>query len=448
MYFDNHQANQYFTAMQPNTDLIIEAAMPRIQAALSIPRGGLPPLDRFVPVDQLDSLLNRKAAPASVPAVECAIWVKSNLLTMLPRFVGRRNVETNTYEQVVDHPVNHLLQRPSIYLQPFVLWEWLFSSLVAQGNAYAIIRRDLGTNTPIEIIPAVWSETNWVGNPMRPNRRGRRRPRLTHQLAPLYEGTSNDPRRYDDLDAITLHGHGFSPSSMSSPSPIRGHAAEIIDTLIAGIQRTQTIMREGGSTGKVVEFLPEMEYDLDLILQIRQDLQEHLSGIKMAAGLPVLPMGTKMSTSSLSAVDMELIETLKFSIEDIARIFNLPPRCIYHYHAGMRTGDSVEDQGTDTERYSLRPEAERIASSLTAKLLTPAEQLDGLCVCMPTDSIAMGTFSDMLSALGPAVSNFGILTPNEARHHMGLEPMPGGEELRAPRGGPAEPGIDSAGESA
>ena len=419
---------------------VLDEKLPSIAAALELPKGGLP-LDQFTSLDAIANAIGRKdAQPSTVPAVECAIRVKSNLLATLPKYVGRINPETEANEREEGHPVNWVLQQPSAYMQPFAFWEWVFSMLVARGNVYALIRRDALTNTPLELIPAEWKTTEWVGDPMRPRRTNPAR--LTHLLSAAWQ-VSSTIARYDDADVLAINGHGFNPSSMRSPSPIQGHAAEVIDTLIAGIKRTHTIMREGGSTGKAIEFLPEAQFDLDTLLQVREDLKAHLGGIQ--SGLPVLPMGTRMSSHALSALDMQVIETLKFSIEDVSRIFNIPPRCIYHFHAGMRTSGEIEAQGTDTERYSIRPEANRAAAAMTAKLLTPAERMAGLRVCMPTDDIAEGTFSEQIRSLGPGVSNFGIITPNEARRRMGYAPVPNGDKLRAPRGGPAKPQLgDSA----
>ena len=371
-----------------------------------------------------------------IPAAECAIATISSLLAASPKFVAGPDTDVP-----IAHPANDLLARPSRILDPRLWWERYCRDLVAGGNAYALLRRDRSRESgpPIEMLYGEWKTTSTSGSP-----RGQNGMRIRHQLSLNIAGYSKEVSA-NSADVVSCHGPGFVPKDYRSPSPLRGAALRVIDTMLAAYSMGQSSLRRGTHTGSVIELSDTVMEGIDpaniaqRMEQIRAFIVENFAGAERSGKTPVLPAGATVSRQGLSAVDLQLIELLKFSIEDIARIFNFPVRLLHHFHGGQRISEGTyQAQGADFDRYTLRPHAGRLQSAFGWALLNPMEQQAGLRILCDTSRVAEGTLTEEIEALGRAAANFGIMMPNEARERLGLPDHPEGGRLLQPKGAPTQ----------
>ena len=152
-----------------------------------------------------------------------------------------------------------------------------------------------------------------------------------------------------------------------------------------------------------------------------------------ARGLvPVLPPGVKASQlGGPSAVDLQIIELMRWSVEDICRVYRVPPRMVGAHAENQRTGSAFEAQATQFIRHSVRPLCNLIAGELSYQIF--AGRFD---VEIDPSRQAMGSFSERVNAVDKAVAKGGVLTINEGREVLGYPPRTDGDRLLSPTGAP------------
>ena len=383
---------------------------------------------------------------AAVPAAYAAIGLLSQTMAQLPRTVARlTDPLDDDWEPRGEHPVTELLRHPSQLVDPWLFWEWLFRCLFGGGNAYAWIRRRDGR--PVELVPATCTGVRWV-----------------HEAAPVVEydltlwgqnweigglgvngsGGLGNRVRARAVDVVSLHGPGF--NGMESPSPIMYAARRTLELMDQAVEQQETLLRGGGLRTAITTDVAVLKLTPEQLQQHRETLERTYEEARRKGTVPILGPGYGVaSTGGMSAVDIQLIDLLKWSVEDIARVFNVPPRFLHHYHEGFRA-TAFEQQAVDFERWTLTGHVHRVQEQLTAKLLSAEEVSEDLVVRLPSDRIRAGSWSESVTAVELAVARGGVMTINEGRRRLRLPDREDGDRLLQPKGAPAqdgEPGEDS-----
>ncbi|OAM77708.1 phage portal protein [Devosia elaeis] len=158
------------------------------------------------------------------------------------------------------------------------------------------------------------------------------------------------------------------------------------------------------------------------------DMLQQYAGSDRAGKVMVLEAGLEYHQLTVNPKDAQMIETRQFSVEQICRIFGVPPVMIGHAANGTTTwGSGIEQLILQFIKTCLAPMLRSIEASIrrdlmdasTRKRLTVKFSLEGL---LRGDSAARAEF------LSKMVSN-GIYTENEARAYEDKEPKPGGDHL-------------------
>jgi len=142
-------------------------------------------------------------------------------------------------------------------------------------------------------------------------------------------------------------------------------------------------------------------------------------------GLPVmaLPAGHELRSVGFSPEQMQLLELQQFCIEQIARIYSLPPVFIQDLSDG--TYSNVEQQDLHFVKHTLRRWIEQTEQEMNLKLFGRESDME---VRFNVDSLLRGDLKTRMEAHATAIQN-GIKTPNEVREKEGLEPLPAGDDL-------------------
>lgn len=142
-------------------------------------------------------------------------------------------------------------------------------------------------------------------------------------------------------------------------------------------------------------------------------------------GRPVLalPMGHELKTVGFSPEQMQLLELQRFTIEQIARIYSLPP--IFLQDLTRSTFTNSEQQDLHFVKHTLKRWIEQFEQEMNLKLFgRRANQY----VEMNVDGLLRGDFKTRMEAHATSVQN-GIRTPNEVRDLENLTARDEGDNL-------------------
>ena len=138
-------------------------------------------------------------------------------------------------------------------------------------------------------------------------------------------------------------------------------------------------------------------------------------------GRPImaLPAGHELKTLGLNPEQMQLLELQRFSVEQIARVYSLPPVFLQDLTHG--TFSNNEQQDLHFVKHTLKRWIEQFEQELNLKLFPRGSKL---YVEINVDGLLRGDFKTRMEAHATSIQN-GIRTPNEVRE---LENMPDREE--------------------
>ena len=177
--------------------------------------------------------------------------------------------------------------------------------------------------------------------------------------------------------------------------------------------------------------------DYDKLKAWGETLEKEYGGVRAAGKTPVLPPGYSLkSVGTISAVDLQLVELLKWGVEDLARVWNYNPWLLSIITSG--TVPKMQEQIEHFARFTFQPWVNLVKSALTFNLMSPLEKADGYAIDINTDLVRSGTWLDQMNAADLAATRGAILTPNEVRRRLRHRPLPGEEndKLRSPKGSP------------
>ena len=142
-------------------------------------------------------------------------------------------------------------------------------------------------------------------------------------------------------------------------------------------------------------------------------------------GRPImaLPMGHELKTIGLSPESMQLLELQRFSIEQIARIYSLPPVFLQDLTHG--TFSNTEQQDLAFVKHTVKRWVEQTEQEMNLKFFgRNAKQY----VEFNVDGLLRGDFKTRMEAYSTSIQN-GIRTPNEVRETENLGSKPEGDNL-------------------
>jgi HK97 family phage portal protein len=176
----------------------------------------------------------------------------------------------------------------------------------------------------------------------------------------------------------------------------------------------------------------EQKLGPDVVDKLREQWAERHQGPVNAHKPAVLTNGLKVKTLSLPIEDLQLLEIRQFQIEEIARIYGIPPFMIGHNEKTTSWGSGVESMGTGFVRYTLRQHLNKFQNELNRKLFRTAAKLAEF----DTWDLERADLSTMMTAFRTALGRAGekpILSVNEVRGFLRLNKTAGGDSMEGLR---------------
>lgn len=161
--------------------------------------------------------------------------------------------------------------------------------------------------------------------------------------------------------------------------------------------------------------------------QITDSLTQ-FAGADKAGGVTVLEAGMTAQPLSIKPVDAQMLESRQYSVEQICRIFGVPPVMIGHAANGTTTwGSGIEQLILQFYKSCLLPMVGSIEATIYRDLLTPAQRKTRT-VKFNFDSFLEGDSAARATFLNKMVSG-GIYTINEARGYENKPRIDGGDQI-------------------
>jgi len=380
-----------------------------LQRALALPeRRGVYTL----PTKQWWTALRASGQPVTpenalhIIAVYSAIRLLAESVGSLPLIVYER-LPNGGKRRAVEHPLYRLLHdAPNDEMTAVVFRETLQAHLGAWGNAFAQIVRDRGGR-----VMALW--------PLRPDRMTVTR-NAAGQLEYHYEGV-REPFAADEIlhiPALSFDGLvGYSPISLARQGLWLLQAAEAYGArFFENDARPGVVLKHPGKLSE------------DAYKHLKSSWEEAHSGVDKAHKPAILEEGMDISTVGIPPQDAQFLETRKFQIAEIARLYRIPPHMLGDLDRA--TFSNIEQQGIEFVVYTLRPWLVRWEQAIWLRLLTPAERKRYFVEHL-VDGLLRGDVKSRYEAYAIG-RNGGWLSANDIRELENMNPIEGGDAYWTP----------------
>lgn len=338
-------------------------------------------------------------------------WACTNLLAgtqaSLPLIVYRK---VDGQRQVArDHPLFKLLHDSPNYDQTALdFWEYCCASLELWGNAYARIERNGSTITSL--------------TPIAPDQVSVRRLASGH----LEYAWSYDGRPYKETDENVLHIRGFGGSPLGGMSTLQ-FARNALGLARAVDRAASSTFRNGMRPPGALKFdawlTPEQRE------KAKTSLIDDMTGAHNSGKPIILEGGTDWQTFTINPDDAQMLESRRFSVEEICRFFGVPPHMVGHTEKSSSWGTGLEQQTLAFQKFTLRRRLARIEQALAKQLLGPVDRAAGVTIEFSLEGLLRGDSAGRASFYS-AMTGIGAMTINEVRALENLPPVAGGDVPR------------------
>ena len=313
-------------------------------------------------------------------------------------------------EKAIGHPLYLLLHdEPNPEMSSFVFRETLMTHLLLWGNAYAqIIRNGKG-----EVVAL---------HPLMPNRMTVDRD-SSGQLFYSYQMNNSDAPTMKTGTVIlkpsdVLHIPGLGFDGLVGYSPI-AMAKNAIGLAIATEEYGAKFFANGATPGGLLEY-PGTVKDPD---RVRESWNKGFSGSQNAGKVAILEEGMKYTPISIAPEQAQFLETRKFQINEIARIFRVPPHMVGDLEKSSFS--NIEQQSLEFVKYTLDPWVVRWEQSLSRALFTPEEKKKYFFK-FNVEGLLRGDYQSRMNGYATARQN-GWMSANDIRELENLDRIPAEE---------------------
>lgn len=348
--------------------------------------------------------VNEKTALRSTTVFAC-VRVIAESIASLPLIVYERQSD-GSRKPATDHPVYHLLHdTPNPWMSSFTWRETLQGHACLWGNGYSEIEFN-GRDEPIGLWPLLPDRT---------------KPKVSGGEQ-YYETTiAGKPEPLGIGNVLHVPGlgwngrEGYSVLAMAKQAVALGLAAEEFGARFFG---------QGSRPSGVIE--GEGKLDPDAAKRLRDGFERVSQGLENSHRTVVLEHGFTWKQIGMPLEEAQFLETRKFQVEDIARLFRVPLVLIGHTEKSTSWGTGIEHFMIAFVVHTLRPWIVRWEQELNRKLFRPSERGRFFCE-FKVDGLLRGDIKTRYEAYAIGRQN-SWLSPNDIRQLENMEPVEGGDE--------------------
>ena len=345
-------------------------------------------------IDQITSM--------RINAFYACVLLISDTISTLPVDSFRR-VDGN---RVPYRPQPSWVQRPDVDLLRTEHYQQVLISLLLDGNAFVRIYRDQSGEVANLVV-------------LDPNRVKVTRTPVTRELLYIIDENNQYPVTAQDMLHMT---------EMRKAGELRGisRVTELKDNLglSSALQSfASRFFAQGATTSGVIE--TPMGLSREQAKELVDGFDSRHKGYRKAHKTGILTGGAKFVRTGVNPDEAQMLDSQKFAVEQIARIFRVPPHMIGITSAGAMSYNSVEQQNINFVTHTLRPYIAKMEDAYST--LLP----QGAFIRFNVDGLLRGDFATRMNGYSIG-SQAGFLSVNDIRRFEDLQPVNGGDVYRVP----------------
>ena len=333
-----------------------------------------------------------------VSTVYACVRVIAETIASLP--LGVYETTEKGSQKAVEHPLYRLLHdEPNPEMTSFVWRETVLSHLLLWGNSYSQIIRS--------------GKTSILGlYPLLPDRMEVDRDsggRLTY----TYTTTEVSAVQLNPEDVLHIPGLGFDGIMGYSPIALEKNA---IGLGIAAEEYGSKFFQNGARPSGILTH-PNTIRDPK---RLRESWNATYGGSSNGAKVAILEENMSFTPISLPNNEAQFLETRKFQVEEICRIFRVPPHLIGDL--SRSTFSNIEHQSIDFAMHTIRPWLVRIEQAMNRALFSENEK-GQYYVQFNIDGLMRGDYKSRMEGYAIARQN-GWMSANDIRALENMNPIP------------------------
>lgn len=313
-----------------------------------------------------------------------------------------------------------LLANPHPDMTSYELWETVYAHLALWGNAYLRILRNQNGQ-----IVELW--------PIHPSRV--KAGRESENGTKVYQVDGGEEAFTDQK---ILHIPGFGYDGVCGVSPIR-FARENIGLALAAEKYGASLFGNGSLASGILQTEQRLkDGDAD---RLKKRWRDKATGLDNAHDVVVLDTGAKFQQLSIPPDDAQFIESRRFQITEVARMYGIPPHMLMETDRSTSWGTGIEQQNIGFVTYTLRRWLIRVEQRVTRLLAT-----QGVFASYAVEGLLRGDSSERAQFYSQ-MFKLGVYSTNDIRRLENLAPVEGGDaryrELNLGELGVPDPGTDA-----
>ena len=328
-------------------------------------------------------------------AVYSCVRILSETLASLPLHIYE-SFETNS-RKAIKHPLYKLLHdEPNPEMTSFIFRETLMTHLLLWGNAYAQIIRN-GKGEVLALYPL-------MPDRMRVDRDEYGQLYYEYMLSDSDANAKESGAvRLSTQDILHIPGLGF--DGLVGYSPI-AMAKNAIGMAIATEEYGAAFFANGATPSGILTHPG--------VIKNPEAMRESWSkgfGGRNSHKVAILEEGMNYTPISIAPNEAQFLETRKFQLNEIARIFRVPPHMVGDLEKSSFS--NIEQQSLEFVKYTLDPWMSRFEQAMTRRLLTDDEKKK-YYIKFNVDGLMRGDYQSRMNGYATARQN-GWMSANDIR---------------------------------
>lgn len=339
----------------------------------------------------------------SLTAVYACVNLISDTMAQMPLNVNKR-LKPRGNEKYPQSPIYPLLHdAPNPEQTSFTWRKYMFTHMLLYGAGISKIEFERTTGQP----KYIWPIPVWKVTPKRTEKNSLYyeyvNPQGITEFLQPWEVVVFSLMQIDDkwLSPITLFRE-----TIGAALAVNEYGAKTFGSGInpAGILSGVTINEEDSEQSLVKKF------------------HECYSGMNSNKNLMILTDNVKFERIGLPPEDAQFLETRKFNIAEIARIFGVPLYMLAEHEKSTSWGTGIEEQKNGFVTFTILPKCQQAEQELNAKLLKDPT----LFTEFKTAGLLRGTLPSRMEAYQKGFS-MGLFSPDDMRELENMNPLPDGQ---------------------